>query len=99
MRKLYAGYDLHSNSNFVGIVDEQGKRIFKKRVANEPQLILEAVRPYQEEIVGIVVESTYNWYWLVDVLMDERYQVHLANPSAIQQYVGLKHSDDQHDAF
>ena len=99
MRKLYAGCDLHSNSNFVGIVDEQGKRIFKKRVANEPQLILEALRPYQEEIVGIVVESTYNWYWLVDTLMDERYQVHLANPSAIQQYVGLKHSDDQHDAF
>jgi len=99
MRQLYAGCDLHSNSNFVGIVDEQGKRIFKKRVANEPQLILEALRPYQEEIVGIVVESTYNWYWLVDTLMDERYQVHLANPSAIQQYVGLKHSDDQHDAF
>jgi transposase len=25
--------------------------------------------------------------------------VHLANPSAIQQYSGLKHADDKHDAF
>jgi transposase len=31
--------------------------------------------------------------------MEKGYQVHLANPSAIRQYSGLKHSDDQHDAF
>jgi transposase len=32
--------------------------------------------------------------------MDAGYQcVHLANPSAIKQYEGLKHADDQHDAF
>ncbi len=31
--------------------------------------------------------------------MDEGYEVHLANPSAIQKYTGLKHSDDKHDAF
>jgi transposase len=32
--------------------------------------------------------------------MDAGYDcVHLANPSAIKQYEGLKHSDDQHDAF
>jgi transposase len=83
----------------VGILDEQGKRIFKKRLPNETPLILEVLKPYQGEIVGIAVESTYNWYWLVDALMSEGYKVHLANPSAIQQYVGLKHSDDKHDAF
>ena len=99
MRRLYAGSDLHGNNNLIGIVDEEGKRIFKKRLPNEPQVILEVLKPYKEEMVGIVVESTYNWYWLVDTLMDEGYKVHLANPSAIQQYVGLKHSDDKHDAF
>ena len=41
-----------------------------------------------------MVESTYNWYWLVDGLMDADYRVHLANPAAIQQYSGLKYSDD-----
>ena len=54
---------------------------------------------YREEIKDIVVESTCNWYWLVDGLMDNGYKVHLANPSAIKQYEGLKHSDDVTDAF
>jgi transposase len=46
----------------------------------------------------VVVESTYNWYWLVDGLMEADYRVHLANPAAIQQYSGLKYTDDQSDA-
>jgi transposase len=99
MRGLYAGDDLHGNNNLLGIIDEQGKRIFKKRLPNDRQLILDVLTPYKEDMVGIVVESTYNWYWLVDALMDEGYKVHLANPSAIEQYSGLKHADDQHDAF
>ncbi len=96
---LYAGLDLHANSNYLAIVAGDGKRVFKKKLPNDPQQILEALRPYQGDLVGLVVESTYNWYWLVDTLMGEGYKVHLANPSAIQQYAGLKHIDDQHDAF
>jgi len=46
----------------------------------------------------LVVESTYNWYWLVDGLMAAAYRVHLANPAAIQQYSGLKYMDDDSDA-
>jgi transposase len=99
MRELYAGCDLHGNSNFLGIVDGQGKRIFKKKLANDLDWIEETLRPFKGELVGITVESTYNWYWLVDGLMEAGYKVHLANPAAIQQYSGLKHADDKHDAF
>ena len=83
----------------MGIIDGEGKRIFKKKLPNDPLLINDILKPFKEEIVGIVVESTYNWYWLVDALMEEGYKVHLANPAAIQQYSGLKHADDKHDAF
>ena len=99
MKALYAGSDLHSNNNFLGIIDEQGKKIFKKRLTNNPEVVLENLEPFKKKMVGIVVESTYNWYWLVDALMDKGYQVHLANPAAIKQYPGLKHADDKHDAF
>jgi transposase len=68
-------------------------------VPNDPQLVRDVLEPYKGEIVGIAIESTYNWYWLVDTLMEEGYKVHLANPSAIQQYSGMKHADDKHDAF
>jgi transposase len=99
MQGLYAGSDLHGNSNFLGIIDAQGKRVFKKKLLDELVLIRQALQPFRGELVGIAVASTYNWYWLVDGLMEEGYKVHLTNPSAIQQYVGLKHSDDRHDAF
>jgi transposase len=81
-------------------MDEKFKRVFKKRLKNDLSLILASLEPFRKELDGIVVESTYNWYWLVDGLMDNGYGgVHLANPSAIKQYEGLKYSDDIHDAF
>lgn len=97
--KLYCGIDLHSTNSYVAIIDAKGKRIFKEKLPNDIALIVERLDLYSGSLQGIVVESTYNWYWLVDGLMAEGYALHLANPSAIQKYKGLKHADDQHDAF
>ena len=99
MKKLYGAFDLHSSNNYLGISDEKDRRVYKQRLPNQPDVILAELEPYREQLVGIVVESTFNWYWLVDLLMDNDYQVHLANPAGIQKYKGLKHSDDKHDAF
>src|SRR5512143_879483 len=97
--KLYACFDRHSSNNYLGIVDEDGKRVFKRKLYNDREVILNTLAPYKDNMSGIVVESTYNWYWLVDILMEEGYKAHLANTTKIQKYSGLKHSDDQHDAF
>lgn len=96
--KKYSGIDLHSNNSVVVISDEDDRIIYQKRLANKLNDILMALAPHKEEIIGVVVESTYNWYWLVDGLMDAGYQVHLANPSAIKKYEGLKYSGDFADA-
>jgi transposase len=96
---LYGGIDLHASTNHLGVIDGDRKRVVRKKLRNDPELILDVLKPYKADMVGIVVESTYNWYWLVDLLMDEGYEVHLANPSAIQKYTGLKHADDTHDSF
>jgi transposase len=61
-------------------------------------LIVQQLSAYQDLLQGIVVESTYNWYWLVDGLMDKGHKLHLANTAAIQQYEGLKYTDDKSDA-
>ena len=98
--ELYAGLDLHSRNTYIGILDKAFNRVFKQRVPNNIELILETLTPFRDQLKGLVVESTFNWYWLVDGLMDAGYQcVHLANPAAIKQYEGLKYIDDQHDAF
>ena len=98
--ELYAGLDLHSRNTYIGIMDQEFNRIFKKRVPNLLDRIVETLDPFRDQLKGFVVESTYNWYWLIDGLMDAGYScAHLANPAAIKQYDGLKHGDDQHDAF
>lgn len=97
--KLYVGLDLHSNNSYLAIVDQKGKRVFNKRVVNDLDMIFAAIKPFKKNISDITVESTYNWYWLVDGLMEEGYRVHLANPNAIKQYSGKKFVDDKHDAF
>ena len=97
--ELYAGIDLHSSNNYVGIIDEQDRRLYQKRLPNRLEDILPALEPFKESLKGVVVESTYNWYWLVDGLQEHGYKVHLANPSAIKQYEGMKHTDDKWDSF
>jgi transposase len=95
----FVGIDLHSTNSYIAVIDKDHNRIFKKKARNNLKEILKFLAPFENQIKGIVVESTYNWYWLVDGLIDNGYKLHLANPSAIKQYEGLKHSDDVTDAF
>lgn len=95
---LYCGIDLHSNNSVISIIDENDKVCFEKRLPNDIIRILEALNPYKQDLHACVVESTYNWYWLVDQLMVEGFNVKLAHTTAIPQYSGLKHCNDQTDA-
>ena len=98
----YVGMDLHSKNTYVAILEKDTlRRQYHKRLNNNLSGIVQALEPYRESIQGIAVESTYNWYWLVDGLMANGYEgcVHLANPAAMKQYDGLKYTDDKHDAF
>jgi len=97
--KTYAGIDLHSSNNYLGIINGQDKRLFSRRLPNCIDVIVEALKPFRKTLTGIAVESTYNWYWLVDGLQSAGYKMHLTNPSAMQQYEGLKHTDDKWDSF
>jgi transposase len=94
----YSGIDLHSNNCVVAVIDEQDRVVYRKRLANDLGLITKALEPYREELQGVVVESTFNWYWLVDGLTAAGFRLHLANTAAIKQYEGLKYAGDEHDA-
>lgn len=94
----YSGIDLHSNNSVVTIVDEEDRVMAEKRLPNDLTKILDFLKPWKDELVGVVVESTFNWYWLVDGLQEAGFKVHLANTVAIKKYEGLKHSGDETDA-
>jgi len=57
---FYTGFDLHSNNSYVGIINEDGGRLWIKRLRNDPSMISEMLKPFKKDIEGIVVESTYN---------------------------------------
>ena len=94
----YSGIDLHSNNSVVVVSDEADRVLVRRRVPNDAAAILALLAGHREELVGVVVESTYNWYWLVDALMKAGYWVRLANTAAIRQYEGIKRTNDWTDA-
>ena len=75
--ELYAGIDLHSNNSMVVVLDETDRVVYRKRLPNNLDGIISALRSCAGQIQGVAVESTFNWYWLVDGLQEAGYVVHL----------------------
>lgn len=96
---LYCGIDLHSNNHVVVVIDENDKRLFEKRLPNDINMTLEVLRPFKTKLQAVAVESTFNWYWLVDDLQAAGFCLQLVNTAAVKQYEGMKYRDDRHDAF
>ncbi|HQU78532.1 MAG TPA: IS110 family transposase [Azonexus sp.] len=94
----YSGIDLHSNNSVVTVMDDNDRVVAEKRLPNDLAKIIGFLSPWREELTGVVVESTYNWYWLVDGLQEAGFVVKRANTGAIKKYDGLKHSGDEADA-
>ena len=99
MNKVVAGMDLHSNNVMIGVMDMNGKRLASRKVPCELSEVVKFMAPYKKRLERVAVESTYNWYWLVDGLQALKYPVVLANPAGMVQYSGIKHADDTNDAF
>ena len=94
----YSGIDLHSNNSVVVVIDENDRVLCERRVPNNLEQIVALLAPHRGDLKGVVVESTFNWYWLVDGLQRAGFDVKLANTAALDQYSGLKYSGDEHDA-
>jgi len=99
MDKLIAGIDLHGNNLVIGVIDEKGKRLNHRKLQCDLKEVVEFLQPFKPQLKSMAVESTFNWYWLVDGLRAHGYPIDLANPAKIEQYSGIKHADDKHDAF
>jgi transposase len=97
--KLIAGLDLHSNNVMIGVINQDGKRVAHQKVDCNLNAVVGFLKPLKPQLQSMAVESTFNWYWLVDGLREQGYTIDLANPAKIEPYNGLKHVDDKDDAF
>lgn len=47
--KLYSAADLHSNTHFLAIIDEQDKRVLEKRLPNDLATTLKTLEPVMSD--------------------------------------------------
>lgn len=82
MDQQYVGIDFHRRRSVIVRMNGSGERLAVVRVANEPAAFA-AVIADAGPAPQVVIEATYGWYWIVDLLQQQGAVVHLANPKAL----------------
>jgi len=67
------------NNSVVAVIDEADRIVAQKRLPNDITKIVGFLARWQDDLAGVVVESTYNCIGWVDGLQDAGLHVHLAN--------------------
>lgn len=96
--RFYCGIDLSARHSQVCVIDEELSVLVQERVRNELPRIRRLIEPYKETL-EVVVESSFNWYWLVDSLQEAGFDVSLAHPYGLYMITGAKVKTDRRDAF
>lgn len=82
MSRQYVGIDFHRRRSVIVRKDDSGEVLSSQRLPNDPLMIAAAVAEAGPE-PEVVIEATYGWYWIVDLLQAQRARVHLAAPSGL----------------
>src|SRR5437016_12259362 len=94
LMKFYCGIDLSARDCHVCVIDEQLKIVIEQKLRNELTKICQLLEPYKAKL-KIVVESTFNWYWLIDGLQAEGFEVVLAHTLGLYLITGAKLKTDR----
>lgn len=93
----YVGIDLHKETSWFCILDENGKRIISKNVSNDiselKQFFANIPKPF-----SVAVETTYNWYFMVDLAEKYTDKVFLANSFELKAFAKRNKKTDKIDA-
>jgi transposase len=95
---FYCGIDLSARDSHLCVVDECSSIHLQQKSPNEPPRIAHLLDPFNPDL-QIVVESTLNWYWLVDGLQDRGFDVALAHTLGLAMITQAKVKTDRRDAF
>src|SRR3954464_5269335 len=96
--KFYCGIDLSARDCHVCVINEQLQVMVQQKLRNELSKIVKLLEPYKADL-KIVVESTFNWYWLIDGLQAAGFEVVLAHSLGLYLITGPKVKTDRRDAL
>src|SRR6266542_148453 len=97
MDREYVGIDFHRRRSVIVRKNAAGEKLASVRVANDPMVIAAAIAEAGPE-PEVVIEATYGWYWIVDLLQAHGASVHLANPSGLN-WGQRRVKNDERDAI
>jgi len=95
---FYCGIDLSARDSHLCVIDDHQSILLQQKVSNELPRLLDLLTPFRPNL-QIVVESTFNWYWLVDGLTDLGFDVCLAHTLGLFMITAAKVKTDRRDAF
>src|SRR5215471_20948491 len=87
--EFYSGIDLSARDSSICVIDGQQEKVREVKLRNDLGKIIEELTPYRPNL-QIVVESTFNWYWLVDGLREAGFDVCLAHTLGLHMITGAK---------
>jgi transposase len=91
------GLDLHRRRTVMVRMTPAGEQLEAVRFVSDPVVLAEQIAkagPSPE----VVVEATYNWYWVADVLDEAGARLHLAHPLGVKGFAYRRVKDDFRDA-
>src|SRR5207249_8798251 len=97
MDRQYVGIDFHRRRSVIVRLDADGNKLSTQRVGNDPLAIATAVAAAGPD-PEVVIEATYGWYWVVDLLQTSGARVHLANPQGLN-WGQRRVKNDERDAI
>ena len=95
---FYSGIDLSARDSHICIIDNDLSILLQQKVPNDLSTITSLLVPFKPHL-KIVVESTFNWYWLVDGLQALGFDVSLAHTLGLRLITHAKVKTDRRDAF
>lgn len=95
--KYVCGIDLHAREMSICVKNIDGKVLMKRNVACDIKTFMNHIEPFKKSLT-VGVESTYNWYWLLDDLKKHKIICALGHALYIKRMKGGKHKNDPVDA-
>lgn len=95
---LYSGIDLHKQFSVISTMNNKGNIVSQAKVKNKPELLLQYFDKLDDSSHKAVIEATFAWGWLADLLEDNKIKVMLAHPQKTKAIASARIKTDKVDA-
>lgn len=93
----YVGVDLHKQTSWFCVLNEKGEKIISKNIQNNEKELLKFFDQIPQPF-KLALESTYNWYFFVDMVQPFAKKIYLANPFYLKAFAKQHKKNDKIDA-